>query len=129
MNLEPLHRPVAGPDLSLDQVASSTRLEEKEKVARASQAFEALLLRQILTDAQKSQFGPETSGNRTSAEIYQDMISERLAEHIASSGSFGLARSLETQLQRQLKTAGSGPPATTGPGLRHSTQIHLPSHD
>jgi flagellar protein FlgJ len=132
MNLDPLHRSVAASDLSLEQVAASKQLDEPQKVARASQAFEALLLRQILTEAQKPQFGQTSSSSRTVGEVYQDMISERMAEQIAAGGSLGLARSLGTQLQRQLKIGSSGhsePLPASQPMLSNSTQVRLPSHD
>ena len=88
-------------NLSLDQVAASTQINEKQKIGEVSRAFEAVLLRQILQESQKPAFPSKLSGNSAADGIYKDMVVNQLAESISKSGSFGLAKSLASDLQRQ----------------------------
>jgi Rod binding domain-containing protein len=92
-------------NLSLDQVAASTQIGEKEKIGEASRAFEAVLLRQILQEGQKPAFPSKLIGNSAADSIYKDMVVNQLAENISKSGSFGLAKSLAGELQRQTGAA------------------------
>ena len=84
-----------------EQLAQS-KLPEAEKVAQLAQQFEAVLLRQILHDAQKTVIKSDLTEESSSSDIYRDMIGSQLADSISQSGSFGFARALETQLTRQL---------------------------
>lgn len=88
-------------NLPLDQVANNTRLSETEKVGQACKAFEAVLLRQILAEGQKPMFASKYVENSTTSDIYRDMVVTQLAESISRSGSFGLAKTLSGELQRQ----------------------------
>lgn len=99
MDVYSLSRTVRAADLPLDKLASSSQVPQKEKVAEVSRQFEALLLRQILSDAQKPLFKSALleSGGTTSA-IYQDMVATQLADRISQGGTFGFARALQQQL-------------------------------
>ena len=102
MDIKPLHsRHIDLSNLPLERVASSTQLTEKEKVGEVSRAFEAVLLRQILQESQKPVFSSKFIGNSTTDGIYRDVVVNQLAESISKSGSFGLAKSLAGELQRQ----------------------------
>ncbi|MBL9137176.1 MAG: rod-binding protein [Verrucomicrobiales bacterium] len=90
-----------GPAVPLDQLQRNPRLSEREKVEEAARQFEAVLLRQILTEARKTIIKSDDGSESSSTEIYQDMINQQLADAISQSGSFGLAQSLEGQLTRQ----------------------------
>ena len=100
-------------NLSLEQVAGNKQIPESEKVQKASQAFEAILLRQILEETQKPVFKSSMAGNSTADGIYRDMAVTQLADSISKSGSFGLAKTINAQLQRQTTAhaPGSMPPA------------------
>ncbi len=69
-----------------------------------SRQFEAVLLRQILASAQKTIFASSMNPQSVSTGIYQDLITNQLADNISHSGAFGLARSLEKQLRHELRT-------------------------
>ena len=97
--LQSRHRDLS--NLPLDQLAKSTQIDEKEKIGAASRAFEAVLLRQILQESQKPAFPSKLIGNSATDGIYKDMVVNQLAESISKSGSFGLAKSLAGELQRQ----------------------------
>jgi Rod binding domain-containing protein len=98
--------------LSLDQLARSTQIDEKQKIKEVSRAFEAVLLRQILKESQKPAFPSKLIGNSATDGIYKDMVVNQLAENISKSGSFGLAKSLAGELQRQAGAAKRHPHST-----------------
>jgi Rod binding domain-containing protein len=91
-------------DLQIEKLAGNPRVSEQRKVEELSRQFEAVMLRQILTDATRKMFPSETDPESSSDGIYKDMITNTLADSISRSGAFGLARSLAKQLQHELKT-------------------------
>jgi flagellar biosynthesis/type III secretory pathway chaperone len=54
MQISPLPHTVSAASLPLEQLAKNPKLSESEKIAELSRQFEAVLLRQILGEAQKS---------------------------------------------------------------------------
>jgi peptidoglycan hydrolase FlgJ len=102
MEISALQPHVNAADLPLDQLATNTHLSEKEKVGELSRQFEAVLLRQILAEAQKTVFRSKYTDDSTASSIYQDMITHQLADNISKSGTFGLAQSLNRQFTQQL---------------------------
>jgi Rod binding domain-containing protein len=93
---------VKAAELPLDRLAKNSQLSEQEKVGELSRQFEAVLLRQILADAQKTVFHSKYTDQSTAGGIYQDMITNQLANNISKSGTFGLAQSLNSQLTHEL---------------------------
>jgi Rod binding domain-containing protein len=102
MNVPALQPRVNAADLPLDRLAGNTRVTDEQKIAELSRQFEAVLLRQILSEAQKPVFKSKFTDNSVTSGIYQDMATTQLADAISRSGDFGLADSLNTQLSRQL---------------------------
>lgn len=97
---------VAAEDLPIEKLAGNKSLSEAQKVSEVSRQFESVLLRQILGQARKTTFSSKFNQDTMTSGIYQDMVTNQLAESISRSGSFGLARSLEAQLvQQTLKPA------------------------
>jgi len=86
--------------LSLESLAGNSKLSDEEKVGEVSRQFEAVLLRQILQDIRKPVLTAESDS--TVNGIYSDMINNQLADSISRSGTFGLARSLQTQLGHEV---------------------------
>jgi Rod binding domain-containing protein len=103
MNVSALPSGIGPAHAPLEKLAANPRLSEQAKVAELSRQFEAMLLRQILGEAQKTLFPSEANPQSFSGQIYRDLLTEQLAESISQSGDFGLSRSLETQLGRQLR--------------------------
>ena len=133
MQVSPLQRAVKASDLPLDKVAASSTLSESEKIAAASRAFEGILLRQVLAEAQKPVFKSNLMGSSTSASIYQDMVTNQLAESISKSGALGLGKTLERHLNHQTSsrsghTVHQGPatPTTRALETRHGA-LHFPN--
>lgn len=97
-----LNPKVKAANLPLERLAGNTQVTDREKLAEVSRQFEAVLLRQILSQAQKPLFQSASlpGGNSTNA-IYQDMVTQQLADRISQGGSFGFAKNLEKELSVQ----------------------------
>ncbi len=104
MEISALKSNVNVADLQIEKLAGNSHVSEKQKVAAVSREFEAVMLRQILTDATKKLFTSSDEPESSSDGIYKDMITTTLADSISRSGEFGLARSLAKQLQHEFKT-------------------------
>ena len=89
-------------DVPLDQLATNSALSETSKVAELSRQFEAVLLRQILSESQKPVFKSKYSDNSTASQIYRDMTVQQLADSISRSGALGLGKTLSQDLTKQL---------------------------
>jgi Rod binding domain-containing protein len=127
MDIPPLHAPrVEAAHLSLDRLAASTQVPESEKITEVSRAFEAVLLRQILSETQRPVFRSEYTGNSTTDGIYRDLIVNQMAEAISKSGSFGVGKNLARELQRQL---GSGQPAAPEHLNARKAHVESPNHE
>lgn len=84
----------------LEKLADSKTLTDNEKLAKLSKSFEALLLRNVLENAQKPMFTSKLVNDSATGSIYRDMVTTQLADSIAQSGTFGLASLLERQMRR-----------------------------
>ena len=119
MEVNPIQRQIVASDVAPEQLAGNSRLTEKQKIAEASRQFEAVLLRQILGESQKTVIPSEFSDNSTASGIYQDLITNTLADNISKSGAFGLAKTFEQQLNRpasaEAKAGRSASPAISLP--------------
>lgn len=118
MQTTPFQRQVKAADLPLDRLLVNKSVSQHDKIEAASRAFEAVLLRQILESAQKTVIPSELTTESSSRAVYRDLITTQLADSIARSGQFGLARSFEQQWQRQLGSSAkpATPPAGSAPG-------------
>jgi flagellar protein FlgJ len=82
----------------LESLAANKALSQEQKVGEASRQFEAVLLRQFLSEAQKPVITSEMTDNSTAAGIYQDLITNQLADNLSRNGGIGLAKTFERQL-------------------------------
>lgn len=99
MEVAPLDRTIRASELPLERLATSKEVGQDEKIGEVSRQFEAVLLRQILGQAQKPLFKNSLfGGGGTTNAIYQDMITQQLADRISQGGTFGFAKVLQTQL-------------------------------
>lgn len=105
MNISPLQRHLKSDGLPLDKVVSNPNMPETEKVNAASKAFEAILVKQIIQNAQKPMFASKLVPQSSANGIYQDMVAEQLANSISQSGALGLGRSINQQLQHALPSS------------------------
>ena len=75
--------------------------DQRTELREAAQAFEAILLRQMLSSARSTDFG----GNdlfEGSDDTFTEMRDERFADIAAKSGQLGFADAIERQLARFL---------------------------
>lgn len=98
MEINSLQRGIKSSEVPMERLAGNQQLTEQEKVAEASRQFEAILVRQILQDAQKPLIRSNLIQNTAASEIYRDMITSHMADGIAKSGMIGLAKTFEQQL-------------------------------
>ena|SRR6185436_15042820 len=98
MEISLLNRSVTAANLPLEKLAGSTQINEKEKIAEATRQFESVLLKQILAQGQKPLFQSNLGvGSSSSNAIYQDMVTQQLADRISRTGSFGFAKELQKE--------------------------------
>ena len=99
MEIQRLDRAVQASDLPLERLANSDQVSKQEKIGEAARQFEAVLLRQILSQAQKPLFKNSlVPGGGTTNAIYQDMVTQQLADRISEGGTFGFATVLKREL-------------------------------
>ena len=121
MNLKPLNSAVhvQASQLPLEMLAGNPNVSDADKVAEVARQFEAVLLRQILSEASK----PAGDGKGVASSIYNDMVNTQLADSISRSGNFGLANALKGQLTHQTLPHAERPAPGLSKLLDHS--IHL----
>lgn len=105
MRTPSIERTNSAANLPIERLAGNPHVSETEKIAEVSRQFEAVLLRQILGEAQKKVFASTTNPDSVASGVYRDMVTDQLAENISRSGALGLADSLNQQLQYRLKTS------------------------
>ena len=101
MNISSVQPAIKPVDVPLETLEGS-HLTEAQKVGEVARQFEAVLLRQILASARKNLIKSEINPESNQSGIYTDMVNNQLADDISRTGTFGLARSLKTQLTRQI---------------------------
>ncbi len=135
MNVSPLPTgPIDPSQLPLDTLARNPHVSEEQKVGEATRQFEAMLLRQILTEARKTVIHSDLEESSSVSAIYNDMINQTLADSISRSGMLGLADLLNRQFTRTpavSPTAASptAPPLPEMPAVRPASLTTRPSHD
>src|SRR3954469_11520345 len=95
------HAKVNPTDLPLEKLATSKALTEEQKTSEITRQFEAVLLRQILKDAQKPSFKSKYASTGVSSAIYQDLMVNQMADKISSTRTLGLSQELQKQVSRQ----------------------------
>jgi peptidoglycan hydrolase FlgJ len=108
MSVSPLTSTIQASSVPFDQLAGNPNVSESDKIKESCRQFEAILLRQILGAARKTIITSPDKQDSTETDIYNDMINNQMADSISRSGSFGLAKSLENQLVRQVLPKAGG---------------------
>ena len=129
MDVTALQQKVKASDIAPEKLAGNTNLTDSQKVAEASRQFEAILLRQILSESQKTVISSKYADNSFSSGIYKDMVTTQLADSISKSGTFGLAQTFEQQLTARVHTHEAGASAATSslPTTQASAPADRPS--
>jgi len=94
-----------------ENLAGNSALTEDQKIGEASKQFEAILLRQFLAESQKPVIQSEFTDNSTASGIYQDFVTNQLADSLSHAGGVGLAKTFQQQLTHHSHAAptGAGP--------------------
>jgi Rod binding domain-containing protein len=114
-------------DVPLEKLATSKALTEEQKTSEMTRQFEAVLLRQILTQAQKPAFPKKGASDGVDSAIYQDMMVNNMAEKISSSRTVGLSQELGKQFSHHgghSKTDHAEPVTQMRAHSAHANQIH-----
>ncbi len=86
---------IAGPNIPAPTKAPSD-------LKQASQAFEAIFLRQMLAAARSSSMGDDLMGSQAS-DTFRQMRDDAFADIASRQGSLGLAAMIEAQFTAQVK--------------------------
>jgi len=98
MTISPLQSKIDPAHVDIESLAGNQSLTQDQKIAEASKQFEAILLRQFLSESQKSTVHGELDDDSTTSGIYQDMITNQLAQSMSSGNGVGLAKVFQQQL-------------------------------
>ena len=123
MEITPAPR-VKACELPLEKLAGNSTLTESDKVAEVTRQFEAVLLRKILSEAQKPVFKSDAPGSAVCGDVYRDLMTNELADQISRSG-IGVARSLQQQFQRQVPSEESATLGVPAPSVPASQRFRL----
>jgi Rod binding domain-containing protein len=107
MNILPVNPGPKGNEIPLGDLARRTDLSETQKIQEVSRQFEAVLLRQILTEAQKPMLQSKGDADRSSDGFYRDLVIEQLAGQISRSNAMGVGAKLAQELSHQLGAKGN----------------------
>jgi flagellar protein FlgJ len=77
----------------------------KAQLKQAAQQFEALLLRQVLAEARKTDFGNDMFSSNGIA-TFREMMDSRFADVTAQSGVLGFGKLIEAQVDKLLPKGG-----------------------
>ena len=95
--------------------SSGTSTAVDPQLHKAAQQFEAILLRQMLAEAHKADFGATLFKGQAN-DTFRDMADGRFADLAAGAGTFGFARMIEKQLASQSGSTSTATSAATTTG-------------
>lgn len=95
--------PVSAPLLATGSLSASHGTD-RERLASAAKAFEAIFVRQMLGAARQAGFGDSLIGGQ-GLDTFRSMQDSHFADLTAQTGALGLARQIEAQLARHLPGA------------------------
>lgn len=78
---------------------------DRAQLHKAAQAFEAILVKQMLTAAHASSFGDKLFDSQ-GLQTFNAMQDERFAQITAESGTLGFAKMIEAQMAKRINPAG-----------------------
>ena len=81
------------------ELTFSSKMSEQQKIEKATQQFEGVMIRQYLKDAMKPLIETEMTKNSASDEIYRSYLVDIMSSSMAQSGGFGLSNTLQAGIQ------------------------------
>lgn len=70
-------------------------IPETEKTELVAREFERMMLRQVLKTSMKPMFGQNASTQSASSDIYQDLVTDALANSIGNGNTLSIAQQLQ----------------------------------
>ncbi|HTH27057.1 MAG TPA: rod-binding protein [Sphingobium sp.] len=80
---------------------------QREELARAAKAFEAIFVRQLIGSMRSAGMGDDLTGS-SAVDQFQEMADARTADSLADQGGLGIANLLLQQLDRQTEDKPTG---------------------
>jgi len=77
---------------------------ERAVLKKVSQEFEAIFIGEMLKEMRNTPLGSGLLDQDRASKMYQDMSDQALARNMAESGGIGIARMIETELGRNLRS-------------------------
>jgi Rod binding domain-containing protein len=85
------------------QIAQQQASRARQKLRRAAQDFEAIFIKNLLSQMRKSAIGDSPLfGKSQQAQFYQDMMDEAVAGHLSRAGGLGLGKILFKKVEPTL---------------------------
>jgi len=81
---------------------SDPQAAQIRKIQQTAQAFESILLRQMLREVRQSSIVAKPASSHSA---YLEMADEQMANHMAAQGGFGFGKAMAEQLMRQVNAA------------------------
>ena len=75
---------------------------DKDGLAKAAQAFEAVILRQLIGTMRSAKLADDIMGS-SATDNFREMADARTADQLAKLGAFGIARLIEQQFAKHLE--------------------------
>lgn len=91
-----------GPVSTSKPLGSDSLDADRLELRKAAEGFEAIMIRKMLESARASSFAEETPLTGGGMKQFTQMRDEHFADVAASSGAFGFALSIESQLSQHL---------------------------
>jgi len=107
MNAPPIISPIDTSTIPIEDLVGNKQLTQQQKIHEASREFEAIMLQQILSEMQKPVITSEYTDDSTASGVYQDYITNALAESMSKAGSLGFAKIFEEQLSPSISKPAS----------------------
>jgi Rod binding domain-containing protein len=100
MNISPLTSTanIDTSNIPVEDLAGNKHLTKQQKIHEASRQFESIMLQQILSEMQKPVVNSEFTDDSTASGIYQDYMTNALAQSMSKTDSLGFAKIFEQQL-------------------------------
>lgn len=92
--------------------ATPAKTAEREELAKAAKAFEAIFVRNLIGSMRSTGFGDELTGSQA-VDQFREMSDAQTAQNMAEHGTLGIAEMLLAQLDRR-EAAASATAAATG---------------
>lgn len=113
----------------VEDLAGNKNLTKQQKIHEASRQFEAIMLQQIMSEMQKPVITSEFTDDSTAAGIYQDYMTNALAQSMSKTDSLGFAKIFEQQLSPHTSKPNTHISATLSenPAVKKTGSVFIPS--